>query len=317
MNLKFKIYRPNDKEIWDAFVARSFNGTFLHYRHYMDYHSGRFDDHSVFMFNGNKLIGLLPAHRINNRLYSHNGLTYGGWVNVKNLPPRQILNVWKSLLVFLKHNGIEDFYLKEIPLFLSAYLSERNRLAFSAFGRVHHRFWHWIIDTRKPLNKLTNMDRRQNIGKANRFIVRETDQWERFWQILQHNLLRRHQARPVHSLEEILLLKSRFPGNIKLFGAYDQDEMVAGSVLYLHRDTAHFQYVSTLPDTKDRSAVDKLVWEIIRKFHPSTRIISMGTAENEGQIDEKLAYWKYSFGAEIFAQFLWYFDVKSLNEEDV
>ena len=40
-------YEPTDKTSWDKFVQGSKNGTFLFLRDYMDYHSDRFDDHSL------------------------------------------------------------------------------------------------------------------------------------------------------------------------------------------------------------------------------------------------------------------------------
>ena len=38
-------YHNEKKNDWDQLVKRSKNGTFLHLRDYMDYHSERFRDH--------------------------------------------------------------------------------------------------------------------------------------------------------------------------------------------------------------------------------------------------------------------------------
>jgi hypothetical protein len=40
-------YCVEDKRDWNAFVRASKNGTFLFDRDYMEYHSDRFDDHSL------------------------------------------------------------------------------------------------------------------------------------------------------------------------------------------------------------------------------------------------------------------------------
>ena len=47
----------------------------------MEYHKDRFDDYSLMIFNvNNKLVAILPAHKVDSVLYSHQGLTYGGLV---------------------------------------------------------------------------------------------------------------------------------------------------------------------------------------------------------------------------------------------
>jgi hypothetical protein len=47
---------------WDRFVAKSRNGTFIHSRAFMDYHSDRFDDQSVLVISNDEIIGVFPAH---------------------------------------------------------------------------------------------------------------------------------------------------------------------------------------------------------------------------------------------------------------
>ena len=73
-------YTSIDKPLWDGFVALSKNATFLHYRDYMDYHSDRFHDFSLMAFDGGRLLALLPANLSGDTLYSHQGLTFGGWL---------------------------------------------------------------------------------------------------------------------------------------------------------------------------------------------------------------------------------------------
>ena len=46
---------------WDEFARMSRNGTMLHQRGYMDYHSDRFKDCSLVALHEGKLCALLPA----------------------------------------------------------------------------------------------------------------------------------------------------------------------------------------------------------------------------------------------------------------
>ena len=49
--IEIRRYSDTDKPIWDDFVKRSKNATFLHLRDYMDYHADRFADFSLMAFN--------------------------------------------------------------------------------------------------------------------------------------------------------------------------------------------------------------------------------------------------------------------------
>ena len=75
-------YQFSTKEFdeWNEFVAKSKNGTFLLDRRYMDYHQERFTDCSLMFYSKEKLVAVLPAHRDDDTLYSHCGLSYGGLI---------------------------------------------------------------------------------------------------------------------------------------------------------------------------------------------------------------------------------------------
>ncbi len=318
MKIRFEIYdKQKHKLIWDDFVNRSINATFLHLRDYMDYHAGRFEDFSVLIFNHDKLIGMVPAHRLGNKIFSHQGLTYGGWLRKASSPLDRNLDIWKRLMYFFKENGIERFELKEIPLFYYRFMSETDRMVFHHFGEPVKKSAFWAIDTRKDLRKLLNRNRRRTVSSVGNIQVKPSEDWQEFWHVLQQNLSQRHDSVPVHTLEEMLLLKSRFPDRIFLFGAYQKQEMLAGAVVYFKNHVLHFQYLSALPVGINRNVVDNLFWEIVRTHYRDFAFIGMGTAEAEGKPDWNLSYWKYSFGAEPFVQYTWHFDVEKSVEEQV
>ena len=64
-------------------MATAKNSTFLFHRDFMDYHQDRFDDYSLLIFKKEKLIAVFPANKIDEILYSHQGLSYGGLVFYK------------------------------------------------------------------------------------------------------------------------------------------------------------------------------------------------------------------------------------------
>jgi hypothetical protein len=60
--IEIRVYKPEFKGLWDAFVSGAKNGVFLFNRDYMDYHSDRFQDYSLLFFRDNCLVALLPAN---------------------------------------------------------------------------------------------------------------------------------------------------------------------------------------------------------------------------------------------------------------
>ena len=48
-------YHTADQPLWDDYVSRARNATFLFYRAYMDYHADRFDDYSLLFYKGKRL----------------------------------------------------------------------------------------------------------------------------------------------------------------------------------------------------------------------------------------------------------------------
>ena len=129
--VEIRRYTTNDKQRWDEFVTLSKNATFLHYRDYMDYHSDRFNDHSLMAFNEKgKLIALLPANADGDTLYSHQGLTFSGWLTqVKHFNANNMLEIFDSMCDYLKSNGFHTLIYKAIPHIYHKYPAEEDLYA--------------------------------------------------------------------------------------------------------------------------------------------------------------------------------------------
>ena len=94
-------YTPEDKALWNNFVMSSKNGTFLFHRDFMDYHSDRFEDHSLIVYKKNKVVGVFPANVIENKVYSHQGLSYGGIILKTSVKFKETALIFKSILKYL------------------------------------------------------------------------------------------------------------------------------------------------------------------------------------------------------------------------
>jgi len=121
-----------------------------------------------------------------------------------------------------------------------------------------------------------------------------------FWQILTQVLHDCHQVSPVHSLEEMQLLQSRFPEHIRLYTAYDADgRMLAGTLMYEMNHLVHAQYIASSPEGKEMGAVDALYAWLIGERYADKRYLDFGISTVQGGrvLNEGLVRQKEGFGA--------------------
>lgn len=81
----------------------------------MDYHSDRFNDYSLMVYQDGKLKAVLPANEKEGVLYSHQGLTYGGWVLAKRLPVVDLGQMFDILEEYLRSNGFSSIDYRQKP----------------------------------------------------------------------------------------------------------------------------------------------------------------------------------------------------------
>lgn len=300
---EIKRYSSADKETWNTYVAQARNATFLMDRNYMDYHSDRFKDHSLMFYKNGKLYALLPSNQNGDTLYSHGGLTYGGLMIDKHATAADIMQLFKDLNEYLKTNGIHKVYYKPIPWIYQQIPSEEDlyALVYVCQARLAVRNIASVIDMSHPLK--WSRDRHYGANKActDGIIVEESEDFAAFWKILEDNLMRTYQAKPVHTLEEMQLLKSRFPDLIKLYVAKKNAETLGGSLLYITPQVVHSQYISATPEGKHSHAIDAIFRQILKSLkenHPDCRYFDFGTSnEQQGKVlNTSLIYQKEGFG---------------------
>ena len=105
-NYTIKKYESVDYDHWNAFIGKAKNATFLFHRDFMEYHSDRFLDFSLIVLDDEKWVAVLPAHKVNDVIFSHNGLTYGGLVYDEKVRMATFLAIFRSLMVFLNEKEI-------------------------------------------------------------------------------------------------------------------------------------------------------------------------------------------------------------------
>ena len=91
-------YQSNKRKEWDNFISFSKNGYFMFYRDYMEYHSDKFNDYSLMIYDNNKLLAILPASLKNNIVISHGGLTFGGIISALQMSTNKMVEVFEKLV---------------------------------------------------------------------------------------------------------------------------------------------------------------------------------------------------------------------------
>ena len=298
--MEIRRYRREDKELWNSFVNKARNATFLFDRNYMDYHADRFDDNSFMFYHKGKLKAVLPANVAGDTLYSHQGLTYGALLLDKKATVEDVLECFDSLNSWLRENGISKVVYKALPWIYQQYPSEEDlyALTWKCKAQLISRN---IASTIVIDNKLKFAEsRKSGIRKALSLNIEvgESNDVDGFWHVLEDNLGNRYNAKPVHTANEMKLLMSRFPNNIRLYVAKMNGEIVGGTLIYVTPQVVHTQYISASVEGKKHGALDLLFDYIINKVYANCRYFDFGKSTEQGgaYLNEPLIFQKEGFG---------------------
>ena len=298
-------YTKDRKQEWDAFVHDAKNGTFLFLRDYMDYHAERFMDHSLMYYDDKgRLMAVMPANEDGHILYSHQGLTYGGLVLTTKSRATDVGTMFSMTIAYLREHGFTEWYYKQIPSIYCQYPSQEDE------------YWLWRNNAslaccnlsctiQMDSNLSTPWERRRRRGlrratEAGLHITEDAD-IETFWPIMVENLRTKYGAAPVHTLDEMKILHSRFPDNIRIYTCLDSHGIVhAGAVVYVtNPQTIHVQYAHADQMGKKNGAIDLLYDFLTDKYHASGyTYFDIGTSNEQGGrfLNEKLIEQKEGFG---------------------
>jgi hypothetical protein len=247
---------------------------------------------------------VLPANTKDGKVYSHQGLTYGSLVLQESAKLLYAFETFKALLQYLHTNSIHTLEIRNIPSFYNTVpADELSYFLFKANAMLIKRDALMVIDSTNKIKFQKN--RREGINKAKRngLTIAVDNNFEGFWkEILIPNLLKKHGIAPVHSLEEIQLLASKFPENIKQVNVYKDNIIVAGTTVFLTKTTIHPQYVSGNSDKNAYGSLDLAYDYIINHFDTSKRYFDFNISSevNGTTLNRGLIFWKESCGARAY-----------------
>jgi GNAT acetyltransferase-like protein len=288
---------------WDRLCEESVNGTLLHTRRFLSYHGPRFKDASLMLYSAGRLCGVLPAatRREDPEIVaSHPGATYGGIVHDGWLAGNRMCDALAAACVHFREQGFQALAYRPVPPIYAMRPAQDDLYALTRLGAVRERCdLSCAIDLarRGPVSER----RRRAFKKASRSasISHDIGLLPALWAVLEDNLARKHDAEPVHSLDEITLLQSRFPSEIRLCCALLDGRVEAGVVLFNSRNVWHAQYIASSERGYEFSVLDAVFEEIIVEATRSgARYFDFGTSNEAGGtvLNDGLYRFKHEFG---------------------
>ncbi|EKA8495043.1 GNAT family N-acetyltransferase, partial [Campylobacter coli] len=280
-----KNHTKETQDIWNNFNKDAKNGLFMFDRNYMDYHSDRFMDNSLMFYEDEKLIALLPCNVVENILYSHQGLTFGGFIVDENMKQGKMLECFEVLKEYMKENNFKKLIYKSIPYIYHKIPAQEDLYAlFRNKAELFRVDCSTTIDLQNVL-KMSDL-RKRCIKKAqkNKVEITSSEDFNIFLILLNSVLQKQHGVNAVHSVEELKLLYSRFPQNIKLFVAKFNGEIIAATLVFIYENLVHTQYLAANEKAREIGALDLLIKTLMDEFAKSKKYFDFGiSTENGGE----------------------------------
>jgi hypothetical protein len=208
--------------------------------------------------------------------------------------------LWDVMNGYMKGCGISKVVYKPIPFIFQQVPAQED--LYALFRTTNARLiGRNMSATIYQENRIPFIESRKSgirKAKAAGIKVGLSDDWKAYWYILEENLRNKYGAQPVHTLDEILVLKEKFPHHIKLYLASYGDKAVGGTVLYITPRVVHTQYISATMEGKSMGALDLLFDYLINQVYSSYPVFDFGTSnEDMGKVlNESLIFQKEGFG---------------------
>ena len=308
--IRIEKFDENRHPFWDAFVREANNGTLFHERRFLNYHpEGRFTDHSLVFLEGAKPIALFPAADIvrdgERCLWSHRGSSYGGVVQPEQQGVEKNIRIVKALNRYAETEGFACIVMTLPPDIYNKQLN--NYLEFACFLHGYRYLKREISSVLKLEDtaeaniarfKSTNRTAFRR-GEKKGVRVCESMDYGRFYDILENNLKIRHGVRPTHSPAELRDLKKRYPERIRLYGAYLEEILIAGIIMFdANPQVTLAFYISHDERYQEYRAVNVLFKEVIGdSIRRHFRYLDFGIFTVNMEPNYGLARFKESFGA--------------------
>jgi hypothetical protein len=284
---------------WDSFIEKSYPGSVIHKRKFIEYHSDRFTDASIIYRNVNgDVIAVIPGNTTGTEWFSHKGLTFGGLItDLKN--PRIFTELVTQLDLFLIN---KQFSTSTFILPSESFYPDGNSAQIYSLHQNGYQLA--TVEINQVLPHTSNLASKK-LSNARSAIRRgleysENDSnIEQVHQIIETNLERKYLRKPVHTIEEIRYLQQTFPELIKVCSVNSSNQVLAGAITFESRQCIHIQYMGATIEGRSWRAQDLLISQIWNKATSKGLNLSFGksTAGLDSELNAELFNFKKEFGS--------------------
>ena len=235
------------KNIWDAFIENSNNGTMFHKQSFLSYHINKnFKDFSLLFYHKRQLLCVLPAALLlkNNsrQLVSHPGASFGGFVLRSSIAFQLIQNIIECLEKYLSKRKINFIHIIITP---NIYFNHRDESLLYLLKWNQYQIYETYISHFMTLGKgfslqplIQKRKRRYivNLLKKKTFSIVPSNNFKDFYSILCDSK-KQYNSKPTHSLEELIKLKQLFKNKVMLYVTTKQNIVVGGTLIFFLNQT--------------------------------------------------------------------------------
>ena len=256
-----------------------------------------------------KLFSVFPAaeKKIGGSIHlvSHPGASVGSFVVPESLSIADSMALVDCLVTYAKGCEFDRIRITLPPTLYQRRLS--NYMDFAFFKQNFHYVKRditsilFLEDSLETTVEKFRSSHRRAVRKANEkgVLVRQSNDFDSFYRILEKNLNIRHGVTPTHSLEELKHIHELFPDKINLFAAYIDDTMVAGVVNFMVNNHVVLAfYISHDENYAEYRAVNLLFYSIFDwAVQSHFKIYDFGTLTVDEEPNMGLGRFKENFGA--------------------
>lgn len=302
-------YTEEYNKVWDEFVEQSKNGTIFHSRRFLSYHpTDKFNDSSLIFKKKDAVVAVLPAAFVIEKdlkiLKSHPGASYGGPVLSDKVTLKLMIEIVDGLLEYAHDIEIDRIEMRIAPRVYQRYPSEELDyvLTYKGFDVTATELSSAVSLDNGKITSRFRSDTLRSAKKAKKqgIEVRESKDWMEYWPLLYKNLMERHKAAPTHTMAEIQLLSELFPDKVRLFAAYYEDKLVAGTMVFVCNSKAcHTFYIAQDYDYQRIRPINLLFHDLLSQLQQEGfKYLNFGISTEAGGtiINPGLFRFKEGFG---------------------
>ena len=320
--LEFQKSGMTSKE-WDDYIRNAYNGTLFQLQRFLKYHQEKqINDCSLVCRKKEKILALLPAaikEEQGEKIFSsHFGASWGGIVSSTPLNFEDAEAVSNEILSVAKRMGCQRIEITFPPSIYHKTLTDNIHfiLLQKGFSYLKRELTN-VISLQDKDDLTSHLDRsvRWGANKSQKMeieIKRDSNDWQSFYELLRASLQDKR-TKPTHSVEELLLLKKIFPGEIELWTAHKGEELVGGLCNWQVQPGIWLIFYSAyLAEMSSFRILNRLYTECLREYQQiGNRYVDFGTSSINMQVNRGLISFKEQFSAwGIFRDTL-VFDLKS------